>query len=162
MVIGNSAYKNVPKLLNPQNDSETIAASLRNIGFESVTLTNDATREKLIESLRTFANDAENADWAMVYYAGHGMEVNGANYLVPIDAKIAVNRDIEYEAVPLSQVLRSTDAAKKSNSLYSMHVATIHSLRVRPPHQNKLRVRQRLVARLAHVQQMDAALPKLK
>ena len=113
LVIGNSAYKNVPKLLNPQNDSETIAVSLRNVGFDSVTIINDATREKLIESLRTFANDAENADWAMVYYAGHGMEVNGANYLVPIDAKIAVDRDIEYEAVSLSQVLRSTDAAKK-------------------------------------------------
>jgi uncharacterized caspase-like protein len=113
VVIGNAAYKSVPPLSNPHNDAEAIAKSLRNIGFETVTLANDATREKLIDALRTFANEAENSDWAMVYYAGHGIEVGGVNYLVPVDAKMAVDRDIEYEAVPLSQVLRATDAAKK-------------------------------------------------
>jgi uncharacterized caspase-like protein len=112
-VIGNSAYNNVPTLTNPKNDADAVAASLRNIGFEKVTLTNDATREKLIDTLRTFANEAENSDWAMVYYAGHGMEVGGVNYLVPVDAKLAVDRDIEYEAVPLSQVLRAISSAKK-------------------------------------------------
>lgn len=113
LVIGNSAYKHVPALSNPQNDANAIAGSLRNIGFQTVTLINDATRERLIDALRQFANEAEKADWAIVYYAGHGIEVGGVNYLVPIDAKLEVDRDIEFEAVPLSQILRATDAAKK-------------------------------------------------
>jgi tetratricopeptide (TPR) repeat protein len=113
LVIGNSAYKNVAALSNPQRDAETIAASLRAIGFESVTLANDVTHEKLIDSLRVFASEAENADWAMVYYAGHGIEVAGVNYLVPVDARLAVDRDIEYEAIPLSQVLKAINTAKK-------------------------------------------------
>jgi Tfp pilus assembly protein PilF len=113
LVIGNSAYSNVPVLDNPQKDAKAIAASLRNIGFDDVTLANDATREKLLNSLRTFADEAEKADWAMVYYAGHGMEVGGVNYLVPVDAKLAVDRDIQFEAVPLEQVLAAVDTAKK-------------------------------------------------
>lgn len=113
LVIGNSGYKSVPVLANPQKDAEAIAASLRNIGFDQVTLANNATREKLIDSLRAFANEAEKADWAMVYYAGHGMEVGGVNYLVPVDAKLAVDRDIQFEAVPLDQVLAAVDTAKK-------------------------------------------------
>ncbi len=112
LVIGNSAYVKKP-LTNPKNDAEAVATSLRNIGFESVTLTSDATREKLIDALRNFANEAENSDWAMIYYAGHGFEVGGVNYLVPVDARLAVDRDIEYEAIPLSQLLRATGAARK-------------------------------------------------
>jgi tetratricopeptide (TPR) repeat protein len=113
LVIGNSAYANVPALENPKNDAQAIATSLRNIGFENVTLVIDATREKLIDALRSFANEAETSGWAMVYYAGHGIEVGGINYLIPIDAKLAVDRDIEYEAVSVSQVLRAADSARK-------------------------------------------------
>jgi tetratricopeptide (TPR) repeat protein len=112
LVIGNSAYRNVPALANPQKDALAIAASLRNVGFE-VIMSNDVTREKMVDSLRNFANEAEKSDWAVVYYAGHGMEVGGINYLVPIDAKIAVDRDIQYEAVPLAQVLNAADTARK-------------------------------------------------
>jgi tetratricopeptide (TPR) repeat protein len=113
LVIGNSTYKNVPTLSNPRKDAEAIAASLRNVGFDQVTLANDATREKLIDRLRAFADEAETADWAMVYYAGHGMEVGGVNYLVPTDARLAADRDIQFEAVPLDQVLAAVDTAKK-------------------------------------------------
>jgi tetratricopeptide (TPR) repeat protein len=113
LVIGNSAYKTVPALPNPEKDAETIATTLKNIGFDSVTLATDLTREKLVDALRAFANAAEDADWAMVYYAGHGMEVGGVNYLIPVDAKIAVDRDIQYEAVTLDQVLATVESAKK-------------------------------------------------
>ncbi len=120
LVIGNSSYKNVPGLTNPQKDAEAIAASLRNIGFQTVTLAADATREKLLDALRNFTNEAEKADyeaekadWAVVYYAGHGIEVNGQNFLIPVDAKIASDRDIQSEAVPLDQVLASLEGAKK-------------------------------------------------
>jgi tetratricopeptide (TPR) repeat protein len=113
LVIGNSAYKNVPALTNPRKDSEAVAASLRNIGFETVTLAVDVTREKLIDGLRAFANEAEKADWAMVYYAGHGIEVNGQNYLIPVDARLAADRDVQFEAIPLEQVMASLEGAKK-------------------------------------------------
>jgi tetratricopeptide (TPR) repeat protein len=113
LVIGNSAYKHVAALSNPQRDAEAIASSLRAIGFETVTLADDSTREKLINALRTFADEAEKADWAVVYYAGHGMEVNGVNYLIPVDAKLAVDRDVQFEAVPLDQVMVSVEGAKK-------------------------------------------------
>ncbi len=52
-----------------------------------MTLATDATREKLLDALRQFTDEAEKADWAMIYYAGHGMEVNGINYLVPVEAR---------------------------------------------------------------------------
>jgi tetratricopeptide (TPR) repeat protein len=113
LVIGNSAYKSVPALTNPQKDAAAIAASLRNIGFDTVTLAVDATREKLIDALRTFADEAEKADWAMVYYAGHGIEVNGQNYLIPTDAKLATDRDVQFEAIPLDQVMASLEGARK-------------------------------------------------
>ncbi|UPJ41953.1 tetratricopeptide repeat protein [Bradyrhizobium sp. 40] len=113
LVIGNSSYRAVSPLTNPRNDAGAIAKSLRNIGFQAVTLVTDATRESIIDALRAFANEAENSDWAMVYYAGHGIEVGGVNYLIPVDAKLAVDRDIEYEAIPMSQVLRAANAAKK-------------------------------------------------
>jgi uncharacterized caspase-like protein len=73
----------------------------------------DSTREKLIDALRTFANEAEKADWATVYYAGHGIEVNSTNYLIPVDARLAADRDVELEAVALDQVLAAVDGAKK-------------------------------------------------
>jgi len=76
-------------------------------------LVEDATREKMISSLRIFANEAEKADWAVVYYSGHGMEVLGTNYLIPIDAKLATDRDAQTEAVPLDQVMASVDGAKR-------------------------------------------------
>jgi len=113
LVIGNSAYKSVPALANPQKDASAIATSLRNVGFETVTLTVDATREKLIDGLRAFADESEKADWAMVYYAGHGIEVNGQNYLIPTDARLAADRDVQFEAIPLDQVMAALEGAKK-------------------------------------------------
>jgi tetratricopeptide (TPR) repeat protein len=113
LVIGNSAYKNAAALPNPQRDAEAIAAAFRAIGFETVTLVEDATHQTLIDALRTFADQAEAADWAVVYYAGHGIEVNGVNYLIPVDAKIAVDRDVQFEAVRLDQIMTSVDNAKK-------------------------------------------------
>jgi tetratricopeptide (TPR) repeat protein len=113
LVIGNSAYRNAGSLNNPRHDAEVIAASLRTVGFESVTVANDATREKLAEALRVFSKEAEKADWAVVYYSGHGMEVNGTNYLIPVDAKLAIDRDAATEAVSLDRVMAAADGARK-------------------------------------------------
>jgi tetratricopeptide (TPR) repeat protein len=113
LVIGNSAYTSVSPLLNPLRDAQAIAASLRHIGFDAVTLAADASREKLIDALRIFANESEKADWALVYYAGHGIEVNGVNYLIPVDARLAADRDVQFEAVPLDRVMAAVEGAKK-------------------------------------------------
>ena len=113
LVIGNGAYQNVHALDNPPRDAELIAASLKDLGFQSVTLANDLTRDKFFAVLHSFAADAEKSDWAVVYYAGHGFEIGGVNYLVPIDAKLAVDTDAEKEAVALEQVIATVGGAHK-------------------------------------------------
>ena len=112
LVIGNGAYRNVHPLDNPPNDARLIAAALRDVGFQTVTISNDLTRDKFFEALRAFASDAEKADWAVIYYAGHGFEVGGVNYLVPVDARLAVDKDAETEAVALEQVLAAVGGAR--------------------------------------------------
>jgi hypothetical protein len=113
LVIGNSAYQNVPALANPERDAKLVADVLKRTGFESVTLLTNLKKDALVSALRTFAVQAETADWAIIYYAGHGMEVGGTNYLIPVDASIAADRDIGFEAVPLEQVLNAAERAKK-------------------------------------------------
>ena len=113
LVIGNSAYENVAALPNPGRDASLVAEVLKRAGFETVTLLTNLRKDALVSALRDFAARAETADWAVVYYAGHGMEVGGINYLIPTDAKIAADRDIGFEAVPLAQVLNAAERAKK-------------------------------------------------
>jgi tetratricopeptide (TPR) repeat protein len=113
LVIGNSAYENVAALPNPVRDASLVADVLKRTGFETVISLTDLRKDDLVSALRDFAARAETADWAVVYYAGHGMEVGGINYLVPIDAKIAADRDIGFEAVPLEQVLNAAERARK-------------------------------------------------
>ena len=113
LVIGNGAYRNVHALDNPPRDSKLIAASLKDLGFQSVTVANDLTRDKFFETLRTFASEAESSDWAVIYYAGHGFEIGGVNYLVPVDAKLAVDTDAEKEAVALEQAIASVGGARR-------------------------------------------------
>jgi len=113
LVIGNSNYQNVAALPNPQRDAKLVADVLKRTGFESVTLLTNLGKEALVAALRNLAARAETADWAVVYYAGHGMEVGGINYLIPTDAKIASDRDIGFEAVALEQVLNAAERAKK-------------------------------------------------
>ena len=113
LVIGNSAYRNVPPLTNPVRDATAIADALRRIGFQTVTLQTDLPREKLVDALRNFAQLADSADWALVYYAGHGIEMGGANYLIPVDAKLSTDRDVGFETVPLDQVLSAVEGAKR-------------------------------------------------
>ena len=113
LVIGNGAYKNVHALPNPPRDAKLIAGVLHDIGFQTVISVSDLTRDKFFDALKTFADEAEKADWAVVYYAGHGFEIGGVNYLVPVDAKLAVDRDAETQAVALEQVIAAVGAARK-------------------------------------------------
>ena len=112
LVIGNGAYKTVPALENPPRDAKLIAASLKELGFQTVTVANDLTRDKFFETLKSFAAEAEKSDWAVVYYAGHGFEIGGVNYLVPVDARLKVDKDAETEAVALEQVIAAIGGAR--------------------------------------------------
>jgi tetratricopeptide (TPR) repeat protein len=113
LIIGNGAYKNVHQLDNPPRDAKLVADALRDVGFQTVTLANDLTRDKFFDALHAFAREAEKADWAVVYYAGHGLEIGGVNYLVPVDARLAVDHDAETEAVALEQVIAAVGGARK-------------------------------------------------
>ncbi|WP_398476444.1 caspase family protein [Tardiphaga sp.] len=113
LVIGNGAYASVPKLPNPNSDARSVADSLSAAGFKTVHLDNDLTATAMREKLNAFSAEASQADWAVVYYAGHGIEVNGINYLIPIDAKLKTDRSVQFEAVPLDSVLTSVESARK-------------------------------------------------
>lgn len=110
LVIGNAQYTAVPTLPNPANDASLIAKSLKQIGF-TVTLKKNVNKAALEQSLQDFSQSVENSDVALIYYAGHGVEVGGTNYLVPIDAKLAKERDVDFEAVSLPSVLRTLEGA---------------------------------------------------
>jgi len=113
LIIGNSAYKNVPKLANPANDSAVVADTFKKANFEVVDMRRDLTVSDLKRVLRDFGDKARDADIAVVYYAGHGIEVNGVNYLVPVDATLERDTDVEDEAISLDRVLRALDPAKR-------------------------------------------------
>src|SRR5262249_4054593 len=85
LIIGNPAYKNVTKLPNPANDAAAMAALFRQAGFTVVTSRSDLGIAEMRRTLRDFGDQAQDADIAVVYYAGHGIEVDGGNWLVPVD-----------------------------------------------------------------------------
>jgi len=96
-VLGNSAYKNVAPLPNPAIDAKSIAKVLRNVGFEVVEGAN-LSRDKMTERLLEFGKKAEGADVALFFYAGHGIAINGTNYLLPVDADLKSEMDVKLGA----------------------------------------------------------------
>ena len=110
LVIGNAEYERVPVLHNPPNDAADVTAALERLGF-SVTLLENADQAALRRGLQQFARAASVAQLALVYYAGHGIEVDRRNFLVPVDARLASDADIEFETVPLDLVLQSVSRA---------------------------------------------------
>jgi uncharacterized caspase-like protein len=93
-VVGNGAYKNVQPLPNPAIDAKSMAKVLRNVGFEVVEGSN-LTREKMTERLLEFGKKAQGADVALFFYAGHGIAINGTNYLLPVDADLKSEMDVK-------------------------------------------------------------------
>ena len=110
LVVGNSTYEHIGRLPNPANDAADVGAALRRLGFE-VTEARDAGREALTDALRSFTRQSAGADVALVFYAGHGMEMDGVNYLLPVDARLERDTDVRYETVTLDDVLASTSGA---------------------------------------------------
>jgi hypothetical protein len=112
-VVGNSAYRNVAPLPNPALDAKSMARVLRSVGFDVVEGTNLA-RDKMTERLLEFGKKAEGADVALFFYAGHGIAVNGTNYLLPVDADIKSEMDVKLgSAINIDLTLEQTMADAK-------------------------------------------------
>src|SRR5690349_5203613 len=112
-VVGNGAYKNVPGLPNPAVDARSMAKLLRNVGFEVVEGAN-LSRDKMTEKLLDFGKKAEGADVALFFYAGHGIAVNGTNYLLPVDADLKSEMDVKLgAAINIDLTLEQTMADAK-------------------------------------------------
>ena len=113
LVIGNGAYRSVDRLANPANDARAIAAALRDAGF---TLVGDGPlldldKSKFDRALQNFGRELQGADVALFYYSGHGMQVNGVNWLVPTDANPTASRDLDFQMVDAGLVLKQMEGA---------------------------------------------------
>lgn len=113
LVIGNSTYQNAPRLPNPAHDAAALASMLKAANFDLVEPKFDLSATALRKTLREFADRARDADVAVVYFAGHGIELDGANYLVPVDATLETDGDVLDETVPLDRVLFAVEPAKQ-------------------------------------------------
>jgi tetratricopeptide (TPR) repeat protein len=113
LIIGNAKYTGATPLKNTQTDALAVATKLAALGFSSVELGDDLKRDDMKAVLDGFAEKAKNADWAVIYYAGHGMEIGGNNWLIPVDAKVAEGADMASQAISLDTVIASIENAKK-------------------------------------------------
>lgn len=113
LIIANSKYDKAAPLANPLLDARLVADALKTVGFTSVTVVQNVDREKMRRAVSDFGLLADKADVAVIYYAGHGMEVNGTNYLLPVDVQLARDRDVELEAVKLDTLVQMTEGARR-------------------------------------------------
>ena len=113
LVIGNSSYRNVPALSNPVNDADAVSVLLKSAGFAVVETRHDLGINEMRRAIRDFSDVTRDADMAVVYYAGHGMEFGGNNYLVPVDATLERDIDVEDETVSLERILTVLEPAKR-------------------------------------------------
>ena len=110
LVIGNAKYKHAPALANPLNDAGDLGAALDRLGFK-VTRLDNADQFGMIRGLKAFTRAASTAEVALVFYAGHGIEVDKRNFLIPVDARLESDREVEFETVPLDLVSRAVEGA---------------------------------------------------
>lgn len=110
LVIGNSDYVHVPQLVNPANDADDIARTLRQMDFV-VTLRHDLDDRGMRLALRDFRAVAEGADVALIYYAGHGVQIDNTNFMIPVNAELQRDADVEFEAIQLETMLQAVEPA---------------------------------------------------
>jgi len=113
LVIGNSAYKSAPKLGNPVNDATLVGGMFKKAGFDSVDVRLDLSASEMRRMLREFAGRSRDADMAVIYYAGHGIELDGTNYLIPTDATLETDGDVLDETIPVERALFAVEPAKQ-------------------------------------------------
>ena len=110
LVIGNAKYRHAPALANPLNDAGDIGAALDRLGFK-VTRLDNADQFGMIRGLKAFTRAASTAEVALIFYAGHGIEVDKRNFLIPVDARLQSDREVEFETVSLDLVSRAVEGA---------------------------------------------------
>ncbi|NIZ13837.1 caspase family protein [Phaeobacter sp. HF9A] len=125
LVFGMAGYQHLPQLTNTKNDAEAISKTLEDIGFD-VTLSVDATGAEMDRLLDDFAFRSEVADLALIYFAGHGIEVQGENFIIPVDANVASNKDVQEQSPSLKNLLAAVDRARK------MRIVILDSCRDNP------------------------------
>ncbi len=113
LVLGNSAYKSVPRLTNPVNDAVLVGGMFKNAGFDSVDIKTDLNAVDMRKALREFGGRVRDADVAIIYYAGHGIELDGTNYLIPTDAALETDSDVLDETVALDRALFAVEPARQ-------------------------------------------------
>jgi WD40 repeat protein len=113
LVMGNSAYQRAPKLANATNDAGLLVETFKKAGFTVVEARNDLSAQDMRRTLRDFGAKARGADIAVIYYAGHGIEIDGNNYLVPVDAQLENDTDVYDETIGLDRVLIAIEPAKR-------------------------------------------------
>ena len=113
LVIGNGDYQKVGRLANPTNDAKAISGLLQSAGFDEVVVRENLGIREMRRSIDDFADIARDADSAVVYFSGHGMEVNGVNYLVPVDAVLDRDTDVPYETVSLDTLVQVLEPARR-------------------------------------------------
>jgi hypothetical protein len=113
LIVGNSSYHTVPQLPNPYRDANSVAKMFRDAGFDSVDVQINVGNLEFKRAIRKFEATADQADIAVVYYAGHGLEIGGTNYLIPVDARLASDRDADDEAIQLGRLVSSADGARR-------------------------------------------------
>ncbi len=125
LVVGMADYQNVVTLDNTVRDADAIGETLRSVGFD-VTQLDNPTGDQFREAIEQFAFRSETADLALIYYAGHAVEVEGQNFLIPVDAQVSSNKDIQRQAISLSDLLTAVDRARK------MRIVILDSCRDNP------------------------------
>ncbi len=110
LVIGNNAYEHATKLTNPRNDADAVAASLTEAGY-TVTPVRDGDVRAMVRALSRFCEASKGAESALFFFAGHGIEVDGQNFLLPVDAELAEKADLQLESLPLQKVLDQLGSA---------------------------------------------------
>ncbi len=117
LVIGNSAYEHVPPLANPKNDAADMADKLEALGFE-VVRGSDLTLADMRRTAREFTNKLEGADLSLFFYAGHGLQVNGNNYMAPVDAQLSSYNDLDFEVLPMDLIVGAMERNTKVNLIF--------------------------------------------
>ncbi|MBZ9813482.1 caspase family protein [Mesorhizobium sp. CA7] len=112
LVIGNSEYREIPALKNPDKDADDVSSTFRLAGFD-VFVAKDLTKLQFEKEFRNYLAAADGADLAVVYYSGHGFQIGGENFLIPVDASLKDAADIEVQAVKLDDVLQQLRAKSK-------------------------------------------------
>lgn len=117
LVIGNGQYQHSSQLSNPRNDAQDVAGTLQSLGFEVVE-GRDLDRTGMDNAIRQFARKLDGAALAMLFYAGHGLQVNGRNYLLPVDAKIERAADLGLDAFDVQKVIEQMEAEPRINLIF--------------------------------------------